>query len=575
LSAEASSAENSFMKALFFGVVAEEVVFPFPRLAQPERDRVRELVDRTPRELGDLDLAELDRSGDSSEARARLRALGAFGAGIASDHGGLGLDARGVARLLQEIGGVDLSLGLIVAAHSELAARAIVSHGTPALQARVLPRLASGETLGAFALAERASGSDAGTIQALAEPVAGGGWRLRGTKHWVTNGAWADLFVVFARTSRADEGHKPRIVALVVDGARGVERGARHEMLGVRGSGNCDVTFTDVAVPAENVLGEPGRGYRVAVETLAAGRVALSATLVGQARALVIDSIARVQKRRSFGRAIGEFAIVKDKVARMLTDTFASESMVHLTAGLVDRGVEDYAIESAVCRVAASEALWRTLDEAMRIAAARGYVRPHPFERRLRDARAGFLLDGTNETLRCYVALAGMQAPGRRLQDVSGAMREPLKGFGLLRDFAVRKVREAFRRERLALAHPLLDRETVLFEEAIDDLARVVDRTLRDHGTEIAELQHLQQRVADVVIDLYALVACISRASSAIDERGEGGARREIDLVTTFAHAARGRIQRNLARLEHDDDDLRKAIATRAYADNGYSFDVL
>src|SRR5688500_1888971 len=193
--------------------------------------------------------------------------------------------------------------------------------------------------------------------------------------------------------------------------------------------------------------------------------------------------------------------------------------------GRVDRCVEDDSRESAFCRVACSEALWRVANEAMQAAAGIGYFKSHPIERILRDARASFVVDGTNETLRCFIALAGMRGPGVRMSEVQRAMYEPIKGFGLLRDFAVRKVREALRRERLTRAHPLLDREAVIFEEAVDELARAVDRELREHGTEIAEMQQIQQRIANVAIDLYALAACIARTTSIIEERGEAGAK--------------------------------------------------
>ncbi len=570
--------EGSFMKALFFGVIAEDVIFPFPQIEGADAERVRELCGEVRRAFdGEIDPRSIDEQAViGAPAFAALRRLGLFGLSIPREFGGLGLGASAVARVIQEVACFDASVAIVLCAHGELAARAILLHGTPAQKQRLLPRLASGEVLGAFALAERASGSDAGAIQLHAERVPeGDGWLLSGAKHWVTGGAYADLFVVFARTSRIDEGQKPRIAALCVERGAGVERGACHDLLGLRGSGNCDISFERVALGSDAVLGEAGRGYRVAMETLSLARVALAASLVGQARSLVTESVLRVQKRRSFGRAIGEFPIIKDKIARMIADTYAIESMTHLCAGLADRGVEDASLESAICRVAGAEALWRVLGDAMQIAAARGYVRPHRFERQLRDARVGFLVDATNETLRCFIALGGMQAPGRRLQEVGGSMREPVKGFGLLREFAVRKVREALRRERITRVHPVLGREAVIFEQATDALGRAVERALRDHGTEIAEMQTIQMRVADTAIDLWALAACLSRTSLAIEQRGEEGARRKIDLTTMFANAAEARMQRNLGRIFENDDELRKLIAARAYADKGYPFDVI
>jgi acyl-CoA dehydrogenase family protein 9 len=313
----------------------------------------------------------------------------------------------------------------------------------------------------------------------------------------------------------------------------------------------------------------------VAMAALNDARIALCASTVGQSRELVNLTVKRLIKRRSFGRVVGEFSILKDKVAKMMSDTYAIESMVYFTAGLVDRGVEDYSLESAICRVACSEALWRVANVAMQAAAGIGYFKSHPHERILRDARASFVVDGTNETLRCFNALAGMRGPGVRMSEVQRAMYEPIKGFGLLRDFAVRKVREALRRERMTMAHALLDREAVIFEEAVDELASAVDRELREHGTEIAEMQQIQQRIANVAIDLFALAAVIARTTSIIEERGEAGARRHIDLTIMFAAAARGRMRSHLERLQRNDDELRKLIAARTYTDGGYPFDVV
>ncbi|HMJ14897.1 MAG TPA: acyl-CoA dehydrogenase family protein, partial [Polyangiaceae bacterium] len=225
--------------------------------------------------------------------------------------------------------------------------------------------------------------------------------------------------------------------------------------------------------------------------------------------------------------------------------------------------------------VATTEALWRVVNEAMQLGAGPGYVKGHPLERHLRDARISFVIDGTNEVLRCFIALAGLRGPGQRLNDVQTAMYEPIKGFGLLREFAVRKVREALRRDRITQAHPLLARETVIFEEIADELSRVCDRALREHGSEIAEMQYPQMRIANVAIDLYGLLACISRTSRIIEQGGEGGARRHLDLTAMFATTAQVRMLSNLQHLEHNDDELRKAVASRIYTDGGYPFDIV
>ena len=177
--------------------------------------------------------------------------------------------------------------------------------------------------------------------------------------------------------------------------------------------------------------------------------------------------------------------------------------------------------------------------------------------------------------MRCFIALSGMQGPGKEISEVVRAMREPIKGFGLLSDFAIRKARSALGRERLHRVHPLLNRETVLFEEYTAELAKNVDKVLRKHGKDIAEMQFTQRRIADLAIDLYALVACLSRATKAIERRGEEGARREVELTTAFASGAEVRMADTVRAFDRNDDELRKAIAVRGYADGNYPLDVL
>jgi acyl-CoA dehydrogenase family member 9 len=570
--------EQSFMKALFFGVIAEDAIFPFHELGDSERAELGALLDRVRRFMEEhVDAAAIDRA-RSIEPRilTSLAELGLFGMGVPKEYGGLGLSATAHARVIQEVARFDASIATLLVAHGAIGARGLVLFGTDEQRRRYLPKLASGESIAAFALTERSSGSDAGGIRTLAGlDEAGRVYHLTGSKPWVTGGDVADLITVFARTSRLDASQKPRIVALLVERGMGVETGSRRDTLGLRGLGVTKLVFDDVRVPVDNVLGEVGKGYKVAMAALSDARLALSASMVGQARAIVEMSVERLAKRRSFGRAIGEFPLQKDKIAKMMADTFAIESMTYLTAGLVDRGVEDTSLETAICRVASAEALWRVVGEAMQVAASSGYVTKYPLERRLRDARAGFVLDATNDILRCFIALAGMQGPGKRLSEVVSAMHEPVKGFGLLREFAVRKVREALRRERLTRAHPLLTREAVMFEETTEALAQAVDRALREHGREIAEVQYTLLRVANIAIDLYALAACVARTTRVIERHGEAGARRQIDLTTMFATAAQARMKAHLERLEHNDDELRKEIAARIYTDKSYPFDVV
>jgi acyl-CoA dehydrogenase family protein 9 len=305
------------------------------------------------------------------------------------------------------------------------------------------------------------------------------------------------------------------------------------------------------------------------------GRLGLAAGCLGMSRTLVTMAIERVKERRAFNRQIGELGLIKDKIAGMLSRTYALESMTYLTTGLIDAGVDDYSLESAICKVFGSESLWWVVNETLQIAAGIGYMREYPYERMLRDARINLIFEGTNEILRAFIALAGMQGPGNQLAGVAKAMRDPIKGFGLLADFAVKKVRSAITNERLTRVHPVLSREAVMFEDGVARLSRHVDNTLRKHGREIAEMQFVQRRVADVTMDLYALAACMSRATQAIERQGTEKAWRHIDYTRVFAAEAERRLHANFEGFEANDDELRKAIAVRTYDDNAYALDVV
>ncbi len=570
--------EQSFMKALFHGVIAEDMIFPYPEMSSDERDNTSMILDSVRRFFSSkVDPARIDREHEiGAEVMDGLKRLGLFGLQIPTEYDGIGLGTTAYARVVQEIAGLDTSIAVTLGAHQSIGLKGILLFGTPEQKRRYLPKLATGEWTAAFALTEPSAGSDAAAIKTRAELSADGThYILNGSKIWITNGGFADVFTVFARTSRVEEGHKPRITAFIVERSMGIKSGPNEHKLGIRGSSTTEIFFDDVKVPVENVLGEVGRGFKVAMEVLNSGRLGLASGCIGSSLVLLRLALERTQERRAFGRNIGDFGLIKDKIASMLAQVYALESMTYLTASIVDSKVADYSLESAMCKIMGSETLWYVVNETMQIAAGIGYMADYPYERMLRDARINLIFEGTNEILRCFVALSGMQGPGKALADVVKAMREPIKGFGLLSDFAVRKARNILGRERLSRAHPLLSREAVVFEEMTTELSAYVENMLRKHGRDIAEMQFTQKRVADIAIDLYALASCISRTTRAIERRGEEGARREIDLCSIFATAAQKRMRQILADAASNDDELRKAVAGRAYSDRAYPFDIL
>jgi len=562
--------EQSFTKALFHGVIAEDLVSPFPSIAGEERDAIALLATELESlAASGIDSATIDAEGRIPDSvRAELARRGVYGLTIPKTHGGLGLSCSAAARVLEKLGSLDAAIAVSVTSHNCMGAWAIQTFGSDEQKRRFLPDVASGRRLVGFALTERNAGSDGSSVEARAELASdGAGYVIDGEKIWITNGLYADIFLAFARTS-SEKGH-PRITAFLVEAGPGVEVSPSPEIVGVRGIGAGSLRLDRVRVPFRNVLGDVGHGYALGLRVLNWARLGLAAAAVGGSKRLVTDATARVTSRRAFRQAIAEFGLTKDRIARMACETYGAESMVQLTTGLMDAKVEDVILESSICKIVASETYSRHADVATRLGAGAAFERGHPFERALRDSRAHLVLAGTNEILLAFTALAGMQSPSAKLAEVNVAMRDPIKSFGVLTDFAVRRARTTFGRERLGFAHPAVRAEAVLFEDGVLGLARETERVLRKHGTAIATRQFVQRRIAEVVIDLLMLAAVLSRTTRAIEQRGETGAVREIELTVGIGRLLGPRLRDRLQEMERETDELLKAIAARVYEDGG------
>jgi acyl-CoA dehydrogenase family protein 9 len=563
-----------FAKSLFFGLIPEDLAFPYPRLADPDTADSLELFLESIRRFGasQIDSREIDETSHIPYPVVQgLRRLGLFGMSLPEEHGGSGLDHRMFCRVMQEVASIDASVALTLGAHQTVGTRGLLLYGTEEQKRRYLPRLASGEWIAAFALTEPEAGSDAASITTRAEPSADGShFVLSGRKQWITNGGLARLFTVFAKTPVETGGRRrDRITAFLVERAFGLESGTEEDKLGIRGSSATSVYLDGVKVPRENVLGEPGQGFKIAQEVLGFGRLSLAAGCLGCARTAIRLALEHARNRRQFGKAIAEFDLIRAKFAQMAIDLYACESIVYLTAGVIDAGVQDFGIEAACCKVFASEMLWRVVNETMQICGGSAYMRAYPYERFLRDARINLIFNGTNEILRLFISLGGMAAPGERLAQLPAAIRRPVSSYGLVADFVLQKLRTTVYGERLSRAHPFLRREAGILEDYVIELEQTVDRVLRKHGGRIVEFQHVHRRVADAVIDLYALVACIARASSVLEREAGGDPSAATRLCRAFAAQARDRMRRNLHGVGSKADDSLTEIADALYAAGG------
>ncbi|MFQ5700375.1 MAG: acyl-CoA dehydrogenase family protein, partial [Acidobacteriota bacterium] len=427
-----------------------------------------------------------------------------------------------------------------------------------------LPRCASGETIAAFCLTEPSSGSDAANISSRARfDEASGSWILNGTKQWITNGGIADLFTVFVQTETTKK-ERAMTAFLLRRGTPGLSAGKPEKKMGLRGSSTTDVIMENVRVDPRDMLGERGAGFKIAMEILNQGRLSLAAACAGPSRALIASSAEFAKNRRAFDQSVADFEMIKGKFAEMVLDTYALESVVAVTTHLAERGW-DFSLESALCKILASEAMWRTVNHAVQINGGAGYMREYPFERALRDARINPIFEGTNEILRLFVALAGMQGPGRTLKEVGRALAAPLAGLGVLKEYAAHKIRRVIGAEKLTFAPPELHEPAGRVEQFVAQFASTVEAALKRHGREILKREYIQERIADAAVDLYAMICCLSRAATA-------GAADHHLAASAFCERAWRRLRRNLRQVETNSDAATTAVADLALERGVYPF---
>ncbi|TMA28458.1 MAG: acyl-CoA dehydrogenase [Deltaproteobacteria bacterium] len=573
----------SFGKSLFFGEILEDQIFPYPEMPRDQTELVAPIVETIDRYMSSIDRRKLDREGEMpAELIQSLREMGLFGVIVPEEHGGLGLSNSGYARVMQQVSSWDGSIAVTLGAHSSIGFKGLLLFGTREQQKRYLPKLATGEMIAAFCLTEPGSGSDAFSIKTSARRE-GDFYLLNGQKLWITNGGIADFYTVFAKTTPDTPGQKGKITAFIVTrDLGGITHGPHEDKMGIRASNTTAVFFDNVRVPAANVLGEEGKGFKVAMSILNHGRTGLGAGAVGGQRRLLQLAVQHAGERKQFGRPIASFGKIKEKLGRMATNLYVSESLCYLVSATIDRGGVDYSIEGAATKIFNSEALWTAADEALQIAGGMGYMREQPYEQAVRDSRINRIFEGTNEILRLYVGFTGLQKPGEYLQglgkELANSLADPIKGFGLLREYAVRKAKQTvpYGRTQITKAHESMREQVAYVEDAVQGLASLCETVLRRHGREIAEMQFATTRIADVAIDLLALCTAIARTTRLIDRRGLEKCSTELNMTFAFYSDARHRIRANLrAGTGRNNDEEIKSVADAVIAAGKYENDVL
>ncbi|XP_048954500.1 complex I assembly factor ACAD9, mitochondrial isoform X3 [Canis lupus dingo] len=473
-----------------------------------------------------LDSERIDREGKiPNETLEKLKNLGLFGMQVPEEYGGLGLSNTMYARL-GEIIGLDGSIAVTLAAHQAIGLKGIILAGNKEQKAKYLPRLASGEHIAAFCLTEPTSGSDAASIKTratLSEDKKH--YILNGSKIWITNGGIANVFTVFAKTQVVDSDGsvKDKITALIVErDFGGVTNGKPEDKLGIRGSNTCEVHFENTKVPIENVLGEVGGGFKVAMNILNSGRFSMGSLVAGMLKKLIEMTAAYACTRKQFNKNLSEFGLIQEKFALMAQKTYVMESMAYLTAGMLDQpGFPDCSIEAAMVKVFSSEGAWQCVSEALQVLGGSGYMRDYPYERLLRDSRILLIFEGTNEILRMYIALTGLQHAGRIL---TTRINELKRGnVTTVIETVSQRLRDSLSRTvdlgltgKLGAVHPSVADSANKLEENVYYFGRTVETLLLRFGKTIVEEQMVLKRVANILINLYGMTAVLSRASRSI-----------------------------------------------------------
>jgi butyryl-CoA dehydrogenase len=481
--------------------------------------------------------------------------LGLLAADVPEAYGGLELDKTTSAVIAEAISKLG-SFSVAFNAHVGIGTLPIVWYGTEAQKRKYLPKLAKGEWVGAYALSESSSGSDAMHIRTRAALTPDGKhYVLNGEKMWISNSGFADVFIVFAKI----DGEK--FSAFIIErGTPGLTVGPEEHKLGIRGSSTCPLILADCKVPAENLLGEAGKGHHIAFNILNIGRFKLGAACLGAARESLQNGIKYAKERKAFGKSICEFGLIQEKLAECAAAIYAGEALTYRTIGMIDsalaevdmndsreiqKRIEDYAVECSILKVWGSEMLDMVVDHVMQIHGGYGYVEEYPAERPYRDSRINRIFEGTNEINRLIItgrlikhAMAG-QLP--LLPAIKKVMDEVLSG-------------PSFREEQ----EGVLATERATLANAKKLALFAAGSASQRFAQQLADQQEVMGALADCIMEVYAFESCLLRAEKLAARNGEHNARHAIAMTRLYGDKAMQRIELG----------ARKVIAASAEGDN-------
>ena len=560
-----------FVKNLFWGNIRQDQVFPYPTEDGDERARCDALLAELDAYLRDEHPSVgVDQDQEIPQwCIQRLFDMGVMGMIIPREFGGGGYGVTSYNRVLERIGRTCGSTAVMVSAHQSIGCGAIKLFGNDEQQQHWLPRIST-DTLSAFCLSEPTVGCDAQNQQTTCVLSDDGThYLLNGEKKWATSGARSGMLTVMARCTITDpktgKEHSRFNALIVTPDMEGVDVfSANRAKCGIRGTWQARIRFTNVKVPVANLLHEEGKGINVALTCLNWGRCTLSAGMVGAGRTALDQATKWSQYRVQFDRPIGEFDLVKERLARMSSWVYAMESMLYMTTGIIDREDEDIMLETAICKVFCSEYGYRCADDAMQIMGGEGYMTENELERIWRDSRINTIVEGANEVMHSFIFAYGSKQLGEFLL---GVRAQPLANIGA----AIRIAMELFmgvrrRAPRVTALHPSLAAESRTLSHLVQEFSHQVKLMFKERGESLVTDQMTQQRLSWVATWLFATSCILSRLDRSIrTSASDDGLAGERAIAAHALALGRAEIEGAFAALRRNTDDTMRPAAAEAW----------
>ena len=556
-----------FVKNLFWGNYRSELIVPFPQVTPEETARCDQLLAELDSYLrNEHPSAEIDRTQEIPDwCMKRLFNIGVMGMIVPKEYGGGGFGITSYNRVLERIGMSCGSTAVVVSAHQSIGCGAIALFGTEEQKQYWLPRV-SQDTLSAFCLSEPNVGCDAAGQETRCEVTEDGEhYILNGEKKWATSGALAGMFTVMCKqavTNPKTGKTSDRVTALIcTPDMEGIKVTSRNRSkCGIRGTWQARLTFTNVKVPRKNLLHQEGRGLNVALTCLNWGRCTLAAGMVGAGKAAYEQALKWAKYRYQFDRPIGEFELMREKLAFMSSMCYAMDAMLYMTTGIVDRKDDDIMLETAICKVFCSEMGFACCDEALQIMGGEGYMTENVVERLWRDSRINTIVEGANQVMHSFLFSYGSKQLGEYMLGVRAAPQKHIKAAIKIAIELFLNVRPAA--PRITGFNSELKGHVNTLEDMVREFSHQVKMMFKVHEEQLITRQTIQKRLSICVIWIHAMSCCLSRIDRSLKEGVEGKARsQELATVNHVFALGRKRIMDNLRELRTNTDDTMRELA--------------